>query len=163
VRGEGLFVAVLRKHSDGSAARVAAPKGLKTVKAPGDWLLGEYTYLADGDKLRAVPRAHLAEMLRLNSVLSVVNYGLHVATVKGKDFLPTASLARAVDVNTAAWHTVDVDLNTALSYLRGEAVVIDAPRGIVLLTYSARPLGFVKNLGNRANNLLPDNRRILKR
>jgi NOL1/NOP2/fmu family ribosome biogenesis protein len=30
----------------------------------------------------------------------------------------------------------------------------------VLLTYASRPLGFVKNLGNRANNLLPDNRRI---
>jgi NOL1/NOP2/fmu family ribosome biogenesis protein len=33
----------------------------------------------------------------------------------------------------------------------------------VLLTYNDRPLGFVKNLGNRANNLLPDNRRILSR
>jgi NOL1/NOP2/fmu family ribosome biogenesis protein len=90
----------------------------------------------------------------------VVNYGLLAATVKGKDYLPTAALARAVDVNAAAWPSVDVDLDTALSYLRGEAVSVDAPRGIVLLTYASRPLGFVKNLGNRANNLLPDNRRI---
>jgi 16S rRNA C967 or C1407 C5-methylase (RsmB/RsmF family)/NOL1/NOP2/fmu family ribosome biogenesis protein len=163
VRGEGLFVAVLRKPGDAASMRVAAPKGVKTVKAPGDWLRGDYVYVADADKLRAVPREHLAEMARLNSVLSVVNYGLHVATVKGKDYLPTAPLARAVDLNASTWPTVDVDLDTALTYLRGEVIAIDAPRGIVLLTYGSRPLGFVKNLGNRANNLLPDNRRILSK
>jgi 16S rRNA C967 or C1407 C5-methylase (RsmB/RsmF family)/NOL1/NOP2/fmu family ribosome biogenesis protein len=160
VRGEGLFVAVLRKDGDAAAVRTALPKGVKPVKAPGDWLQGDYTYLAEADKLRAVPTAHLAEMLKLQSTLSVVNYGLLAATVKGKDYLPTAALARAVDVNAAAWPSVDVDLDTALSYLRGEAVSVDALRGIVLLTYASRPLGFVKNLGNRANNLLPDNRRI---
>ncbi len=163
VRGEGLFVAVLRKHGEAAAARVAAPKGLKTVKAPGDWLCGDYVYIADDDKLRALPKALLPEMMRLNSVLSVIGLGLHVATVKGKDYLPTVSLARAIDINAATWPTVDVDLDTALTYLRGEALAIDAPRGIVLLTYGARPLGFVKNLGNRANNLLPDNRRILSK
>ena len=29
------------------------------------------------------------------------------------------------------------------------------PRGFVLLTYGGYPLGFVKNIGNRANNLYP--------
>ena len=30
------------------------------------------------------------------------------------------------------------------------------PRGYVLAEYSGRPLGFVKNVGRRANNLYPD-------
>ncbi|MDE5915967.1 MAG: hypothetical protein K2G71_05265, partial [Duncaniella sp.] len=29
------------------------------------------------------------------------------------------------------------------------------PRGFVLLTNRQRPLGFVKNIGNRSNNLYP--------
>jgi 16S rRNA C967 or C1407 C5-methylase (RsmB/RsmF family)/NOL1/NOP2/fmu family ribosome biogenesis protein len=164
VRGEGLFVAVLRKHGDSPAARTSLPKGVKTVKAPGNWLLGDFVCIADADKIRAIPSAHQAEMLKLASTLSVISYGLHIATVKGKDYLPTAPLARAVDINTQAWHNAAVDLDTALCYLRGEAITLaDAPRGIVLLTYNERPLGFVKNLGNRANNLLPDNRRILSK
>jgi NOL1/NOP2/fmu family ribosome biogenesis protein len=37
---------------------------------------------------------------------------------------------------------------------------IDVPRGYVLLTYKDAPLGFVKNIGNRANNLYPQEWRI---
>ena len=31
----------------------------------------------------------------------------------------------------------------------------DTPRGHVLMTYRGVPLGFEKNIGNRANNLYP--------
>ena len=48
-----------------------------------------------------------------------------------------------------------------MTYLRREAVTIDAPRSFVLLSYGGRPLGFVKNLGNRSNNLYPAPWRIL--
>ena len=50
----------------------------------------------------------------------------------------------------------------ALKYLRGEAIVLpaDAPRGIVTVTYEGFPLGPVKNIGNRANNLYPKPWRI---
>ena len=43
-----------------------------------------------------------------------------------------------------------------------EGLVLDAsvPRGYVLLTYQQIPLGFVKNIGNRANNLYPQEWRI---
>ena len=50
----------------------------------------------------------------------------------------------------------------ALKYLRGEALVLpaDAPRGLVTVTYKGIPLGPVKNIGNRANNLYPKPWRI---
>ena len=50
----------------------------------------------------------------------------------------------------------------ALRYLRGEALVLPAetPRGIVTVTYQGFPLGPVKNIGNRANNLYPKPWRI---
>lgn len=58
--------------------------------------------------------------------------------------------------------TVDLSYFDALRYLRGEALVLsaDAPRGIVTVTYKGIPLGTVKNIGNRANNLYPKPWRI---
>ena len=69
----------------------------------------------------------------------------------------------ATDLRRDVYAEVEVDRDTALQYLRREAICLDspAPRGIVLLTYRNRPLGFVKNLGNRANNLYPAQWRIL--
>ena len=42
----------------------------------------------------------------------------------------------------------------------GGAEISATPRGYVLLMYKNVPLGFVKNIGNRANNLYPQEWRI---
>ena len=57
---------------------------------------------------------------------------------------------------------VDLPYQDALRYLRGEALILppDTPRGIVTVTYRGIPLGPVKNIGNRANNLYPKPWRI---
>jgi NOL1/NOP2/fmu family ribosome biogenesis protein len=55
----------------------------------------------------------------------------------------------------------EVSLSDAVAYLRGEAIhLADVPLGIVLLTCKNEPIGFVKNIGNRANNLYPNEWRI---
>ena len=58
--------------------------------------------------------------------------------------------------------TVDLTYQEALRYLRGEALVLpaDTHRGIVTVTYRGVPLGPVKNIGSRANNLYPKPWRI---
>ena len=58
--------------------------------------------------------------------------------------------------------TIPLSYSDALRYLRGEALVLpaDTPRGIVTVTYKGFPLGPVKNIGNRANNLYPKPWRI---
>ena len=57
---------------------------------------------------------------------------------------------------------IDLSFPDALKYLRGEAIVLpaDTPRGVVIVTYKGIPLGPVKNIGNRANNLYPKPWRI---
>ena len=65
-------------------------------------------------------------------------------------------------LNREAFPEIEVDLSTALAYLRREALGgFDAPRGYVLLTFGGMPLGFVNHLGNRSNNLYPQAWRIL--
>ena len=55
---------------------------------------------------------------------------------------------------------INLSENQALDYLRCMAMTIDAPRGYVLVTYRGVPLGFVNNLGSRANNMYPKAWRI---
>ena len=61
-----------------------------------------------------------------------------------------------------AFATEEISYEQAITYLRKEAITlpVTAPRGYVLLTYRHIPLGFVKNIGNRANNLYPQEWRI---
>jgi 16S rRNA C967 or C1407 C5-methylase (RsmB/RsmF family) len=57
---------------------------------------------------------------------------------------------------------VEVDRETALHYLHGDAVVLpaEAPLGPVTLCFQGQPLGPGKNLGKRCNNLYPKAKRI---
>ena len=56
---------------------------------------------------------------------------------------------------------VELDLQQALRYLHRDTLFLpDAPRGMLTVCYRSHPLGFVKNLGSRCNNLYPKSRRI---
>lgn len=83
--------------------------------------------------------------------------------LKGRNKIPTHALAMRCDFDPAEYPAVDVDRHTALSFLHRDSLTLpaDTPRGITLLTYKSRPLGWVNNLGSRANNLLPKHLRIL--
>lgn len=56
---------------------------------------------------------------------------------------------------------VELDLQQALRYLHRDTLFLpEAPLGMLVVCYRSHPLGFVKNLGSRCNNLYPKSRRI---
>ena len=57
---------------------------------------------------------------------------------------------------------IELNYQQALAYLRHEALVLppDTPRGIVEVCFEGHPLGTMKNIGTRANNLYPKEWRI---
>ena len=164
VEGEGQFVAMLRKPINAATGRTRL-----NVKAdrpePFERLLdGDYSYVRQKDGgIFARPTAHLPLIAAVAAARNVRRAGIEVGHVKGRDLIPAQPLAMAVDRAAGPYHEVEVDRNTALDYLRRQAVTLpaDTPRGHVLLTYGGAPLGFVKHLGNRTNNLYPAPWRIL--
>ena len=68
------------------------------------------------------------------------------------------------EVSTQEYPLVDVPLETALSYLHGDALRLgpEAPLGMVTIGYQGHPLGPGKNIGSRCNNLYPKEKRIRK-
>lgn len=174
VEGEGQFMAVLRKPGDTSSSaehswyrHKPALRPSKTDTRAAEWLNESarpgMTLIAEGDRINAFATQWLPLLERLSGkkLPDIIHHGTPVASVKGRDLVPSHALAMASDVfYDSAFSRVETDLETALQYLRGEAVSVDAPRGHVMLTYGGLPLGFVKNLGNRANNMYPRDWRI---
>ena len=121
-RGEGLFVAVLKKHATEDEQRLAHPR---------------------------------------MSALKIMTYEPPTSNGKKKD-IPNHAQALSIRFDKDEYPNVAIDYLQAISYLRKEAIVLpaEAPRGIVLLTYQQIPIGFAKNIGNRANNLYPMEWRI---
>ncbi|MCQ2174005.1 MAG: rRNA cytosine-C5-methyltransferase [Bacteroidales bacterium] len=88
--------------------------------------------------------------------------GIRKGQMKGTEFVPDSDWALSLDFESDAWPAADVDRQTALKYLHRDTIALpDAPKGYNVIRYDGLPLGFVKNLGNRCNNLLPARRRIL--
>lgn len=182
-RGEGLFLTVLRKPGilrarDFSAgASGAKEKKGKKQKGGADrppagagearaWLradlAGEYPLSASESGLRAFPARWGALLPLFLRELQVISAGVEIAEVKGKDLIPTQQLALSALLDPGAFPCVGVDRAGALAYLARQGVELPpaTPRGFVLLTFGGLPLGFVKNIGNRVNNLYPKEWRI---
>jgi len=78
------------------------------------------------------------------------------------DVDPDPDLPLTLDYDRQAYPEIELSLDMALKYLHRDALVLPgAERGLNVVTYSGHPLGYVKNIGSRCNNLYPKSRRIL--
>ena len=165
VDGEGLFMAVLRKdgQSPRQDVRVKEKNAKKVDETGKKWLSrpDEFAIEQVGDLTIAVPQDIRCEVAALRTSLNVLHAGVELAAVMGRKSVPHHALAMSLARAEDAFPTCEVGYPTALRYLRGESILIDAPRGYVLITHQGAVLGFVNNLGNRANNLYPKPLRIL--
>ncbi|MBR4757561.1 MAG: hypothetical protein IK084_02000 [Bacteroidaceae bacterium] len=79
--------------------------------------------------------------------------------LKDLNFLKTLNvIAKVEDCKIDA--QLELTYEQAIAYLRREALHIEAPRGMVAVTYRGIPLGFAKSVGTRLNNLYPQEWRI---
>ena len=157
-RGEGQYVAVLRKTSSAKPASFKPAKPLR--KAPCNWLMDGFDSFSvetsAGTLIKAYPQALVQDIRQFEERLKVLRSGVAVASVKGRDLIPQADLALSQAFRQDAFQQVELAKDQALQYLRCEALQLpDAPKGFLTVTCEGLPLGFVKNLGNRANNLFP--------
>ena len=122
-RGEGLFMAVLRKMSTDVAIQRQNMQALRILSPVN------------------------SQLLPINSQLSTVNCQLSI------NHAEALSIATPKD----KYPRVELSREDALKYLRRESLILpeETPRGYVIVTYQDLPLGFVKNIGTRANNLYP--------
>ena len=169
VEGEGQYCAALRKVSGSdleyrpagkqrsqrpSSKEQPLPKGI-------DGFLNRKVVMRQkADTVTAVPALLAEYVAMLEQELHVISAGCAVGTLKGQILVPDADLALSLMFDRSAFPYVELGLQDALAYLHRDAIMLDAPKGYVVVGYRNLPLGFVKNLGNRCNNLHPQSRRI---
>lgn len=166
-QGEGFFLAVLRKAEGETAERrLKTQKKKEKRNSPSalpagihEWLLTPelYQWEVRNETVQAFPKAHEETYQWIAAHLHIISAGIRVGEIKGKDLLPAHSLALSTALHPKAFATVELEWKEAIAYLRKEPVSLPQgiDKGYVLVSYRQKPLGFVKHLGNRANNLYP--------
>jgi len=165
VKGEGFFIAAAQKITSQKTTKLPKTK-IKTptvdsvikkiLKSP-----ERYSFLADNELWRAFPKEKENILKLLKIKLNVIDYGIPIGTSGRKNLIPDPALAFSWEFNHI-FPLLDLDKEAVLHYLKGETPKADnrLSRGYMTVTYNHIPLGFVKNVGNRLNNLFPKGWRI---
>lgn len=155
VRGEGQYCAAIYKGDSEDMASADIPE----TAAEED---SQVEFYEKNSEIFALPAFMAQNMGAIGKKLNVLNAGVHAFTVKGKDKIPYEDLALSAIMQEGDFPDVPLDRQDALRFLHKDALQMkDAPTGYVTVSYQGLCLGFVKNLGNRANNLHPSGRRIM--
>lgn len=179
-QGEGFFACIMRKNSDAEIPPIRTSKNKehkkgadnrkgKELPMPKDikqWLSHpeQYTFKSTTTSHTAFPTQHIYLLEQALAHLKVIHYGITIANIKGKTIIPAHSLAMSASLNAEIFPSTELTEQQAIAYLRTESITLSpsTPTGYVLLKYKGLPLGFAKNIGNRANNLYPSEWRIRK-
>jgi 16S rRNA C967 or C1407 C5-methylase (RsmB/RsmF family) len=161
---EGLFLSLIRKDGELKSDTTKRTKPHFTIPAIDSWVrrIDDFTVVRRNDRIYIIARRFAADVEQIGRTIYTLSSGVEVCTVIGNELIPSFDFAHSVDINIDNFAVVDVDRATALSYLKKETLSVPSfvGRGYILLTYMNVPLGWVKNIGSRCNNILPRNRRI---
>lgn len=169
--GEGFFAAALRKPDN--KVRTKAPKSRKTVftelqrkevQELSRWVgQPEFMHFAQaGEFLYGYYGAAYPDVKLIAEGLTVVYSGVQMGQIFKGRLRPEHPLALFHDLPAEAAPQVVTELEQALEYLRrGECDPQLFTEGINLVAYEGFPLGWVKRIGNRVNNMYPKELRIV--
>ena len=171
-RGEGFFAAVARK-SEGPVRRsmpkarrkLFAPCAKADVKELSRWVddASKHAFMMVGEDIYAYNSAVAESVVTLSENLSVVYSGVLMGRIFKQKLKPEHPLALYIGLNRDVVPMVDVSLEDALDYLRRNDIAASQfEEGINVVGYKGTPIGFVKRIGARCNNMYPKDLRIVK-
>ena len=166
---EGFYIAAIQKPIDKvSSLREKKMKAKTTViidktkvEALAD--LHEKTVLQWNNYLFAIPTVHLALIQRVHAQLRVIKLGTEIGEIGPKGIIPNSALALDLSTLNSDVSIINLTLEQALKYLKGETFPLAGDRGYSVVQFEGINLGWINHLGNRFNNLYPKEWRIRMR
>lgn len=160
VRGEGHYIAVLRKTEDEEPTKWKYDQGLKDQKQLKDFFQFTKETLMDtpkgefvifGDQLYMLPEG----MLSLKN-LKVIRPGWHLGTIKKNRFEPSHALALSLkgDEVKNRW-SLDKNSPEILAYLKGESIKAEGQKGWYLVEVDGYSIGWGKLADDVLKNHFP--------
>jgi NOL1/NOP2/fmu family ribosome biogenesis protein len=167
IKGEGFFIAVFQKQSSNGGYAIGKTNGLvdstkneKEIVSHHFQIPAEKYLITHQQNLIALSQNWKDYVQLIASHLYIKKMGLTIGTIKGKDLIPSHDLAMSY-WKDLPYDATEIDLETALQYLRRADLSIEGKKGWVLLKYMNIGLGWIKALPNRSNNYYPNEWRIL--
>lgn len=169
VEGEGFFISVLRKTATTSRSFRLREKPSFGVISKAEKQQIESTINSKGLQLLRTSQGNIyASAFSVEELNALTNHlyftmpGTEIGEFIKNEIIPAHAIALS-SFKMKDVQRIDVDETIALQYLRGESLMINGNKGKALITYKNIPLGWIKILGNRANNNYPKEWRIRMR
>ncbi|MDE6778847.1 MAG: rRNA cytosine-C5-methylase [Alistipes sp.] len=172
--GEGFFAAAARKAPD-AGGRTRTPKSRRSLFANPDraaaaelarWVNEpeKMRFALVGDTFYGYRAAQYDAVRTLSESLAVIYSGVAMGQIFKGRLRPEHSLALYAGLRRDALPSAELAGEELLQYLR-KAEVRPEPfaEGINLVTAGPLPVGFVKRIGNRVNNMYPNSMRIMNK
>ena len=173
ISGEGMFMAVARKIGDteGKRRKIKARRSIittvdrRSAEELSRWVKEpeHMCFYAAGEMLYGCRKSHYADIEALSSIVAVIYSGVAMGQIFKNCLKPDGALAFYVGLRQDAVQSRVLPMDEALKYLRKQDVEVGVfAEGINLVLWDGLPLGFVKRVGARINNMYPNSLRILK-
>lgn len=166
---EGFYIAVLKKE-EGESKRIKleTKKDFQLMKSGNVADLQNFIKTDDLDLFQwnelilALPKTVSASMQHVIAKMRIVKAGTVIGEITRKGLIPHEELALSQDLCVYG-QRIELTKEHALQYLHGDTFSLEGEHGWQLVTYHSQPLGWIKHLGNRFNNLYPKEWRIRMR
>lgn len=162
---EGFYITVFEKHS-GNQVKIKNNRNSQLKKLKDTSELSVYSetqgidFFAWNDKVLAFPSEFTEDFLLIQSILRIVKMGTLVGESARKGLIPDHELIMNPLLRVIN-EKAELDISQALEYLKGNTFTLTGiPNGFVAVSYQNEALGWIKNIGNRFNNLYPKEWRI---
>ncbi|MBK7872332.1 MAG: RNA methyltransferase [Saprospiraceae bacterium] len=171
VRGEGFYIACFRKKHD-IDVKINKNLPFKKWKPLPNSLLpvvqkwvknwDDFAFFQDDNGIiTGILKTQLEDCQIVAQNLYRSAIGLEIGTIKGKDFVPSHALALSTNISDSLL-AVNLNKEQALRFLKKEHIQLESiPEGWALARFEGQNLGWIKGIGNRINNYLPKDWRIL--
>lgn len=162
LRGEGFFISLVRKKGNSSQQPASLKRTPKQVNIDQLRMPEELcTILYKNELYYSFPSNLLEQFMWLDGQLPIRSMGTPLGRIIKAQFIPEHDLAMSC-FTSANYESLKLDKEQAISFLKKQDFSIPQERGWRRVEYEGLGIGWIKLLGNRANNYLPMNIRILK-
>lgn len=102
------------------------------------------------------------EKTLLKNRIHIMTSGVYAAITKGNDIVPQTPLILSNIIAEDFLTRIELEKEEILNYLRRQSIALppNTPKGYVIVTYKNIPVGLMKHIGNRSNNIYPAEWRI---
>ncbi|WP_462252055.1 methyltransferase RsmF C-terminal domain-like protein [Ferruginibacter sp.] len=170
VKGEGFFIAAFinRQYANGhiqSDNRKTEKISKNEMEVLKPWLKNadDFFFIKQNEDIIAMPLHLQNDLAAIQNSLYIKKAGVKMGAVIRDELIPHHELALSTIISKDI-PSIEVDLQTALQYLRKQEIKIEPlVKGWALIKYQQLALGWVKILPNRINNYYPKEWRILNK